>query len=141
VRTRQRTETGATVLEFALVVPLVLATLLGTLQYGLHYWARETGAASAREAARRMSVGTDWACTRAEALAKVSNPAVGGTTPTASMRYDDATDTAVVGQTVTVTVRFASLDMGLFPLPSHGIVSESATARVENVPGTALGCG
>jgi hypothetical protein len=84
-------------------------------------------------------VGTDEACTIAEAVARAEDPAVSGT-PTVEISYDNATDTAVRGVLVTVTVRLQSLDVGLLPVPGDGQVVESATNRVENVPIDPLLC-
>ncbi len=45
------------------MLPLVVFPLLGAiLQYGYQYWSLETAAATAREAARALAVGTDPAC-------------------------------------------------------------------------------
>ena len=54
--------------------------------------------------------------------------------------FDNATNTAERGALVTVTVTIQSLDMGLVPLPSGGVVTQSATNRVENVPIDPLLC-
>lgn len=138
---RRRTgERGSVVVEFALVVPIVLLMIVGIIQYGYHYWAMQTASAAAREAARRLVVGTDPACTVAEAVDKASGPAVGSTAPTVTYAYDNATNTAVRGTLVTVTVQVQSLDIGLLPLPSGGVVRETATNRVENVPVDPLLC-
>ena len=41
---------------------------------------------------------------------------------------------------VTVTIRVESLDMGILPVPDGGVVEQSATSRVENVPSDPLPC-
>jgi Flp pilus assembly pilin Flp len=139
----QRSERGATLVEFALVVPVLLSVLLGTIQYGYHYWALETASATAREAARRLAVGTDWACTMTEVKTRLDKPAV-GTVPDPTRAYQDAsgatTSTAVLGGIVTVTVTLPSLDMNLFPVPDNGVITQSAQARIENVPTTPIAC-
>lgn len=135
-----RDERGATLVEFALVVPVLLVVTLGILQYGYQFWALETASATAREAARRMAVGTSWDCTRAEAVDRLSGPAVRDV-PAPTYRYSSGGSTPVVGGMVTVTVSFQSLFVGLLPVPNRGWVSESATSRVENVPDTPLACG
>lgn len=133
-------ERGAAALEFGLVAPLVFAVLFGVLQYGYHFWSLETASASAREAARRVSVGTDWACTSQRAVEHASIPALDTGPPQVTYTYDHGSPTPAVGALVTVTVRFRSLDIGLFPVPDNGWVVQSATARVENVPRSPLGC-
>jgi Flp pilus assembly protein TadG len=131
---RRRDDRGSAAVEFAIVLPVLLLVIFGILQYGYHYWALETASATAREAARRLAVGTDWTCTVSEAQAAASIPATGTVTVTRS------SSTPTQGSLVTVTVAFPSLDVGLVPLPDDGRVSETATARVESVPATALSC-
>lgn len=135
---RRRADRGAAVVEFALVVPLVLVLLLGVLEYAWQYWARETAAAAAREAARRLIVGTDPACTVEAARSFASGPDVSGDGPEVTYSYD--TGTAARGALVTVTVTMHSLDVGLVPIPDGGVVVETATNRVENVPADPLDC-
>lgn len=139
----RRGERGAAVLEMALVFPVVLLLVLGIVQYGFHYWALSTAAATAREAARQLVVGTDHGCVREEAVAKLAATHVGAGDPTVRIAYGlPASETAppVRGELVTVTVRLQSLDLGLAPVPDDGVVVETATNRVENVPVDALGC-
>lgn len=133
--TGRRDERGASALEFGLMAPLLVLVMFAVVQYGYHFWALETGAASAREAARRLAVGTDWTCTSAEAQRHAAMPAIA--TPVVERAYmvDGAAAAAPkAGALVTVTVRFQSLDMRIFPLPRDGLVVETAQARVENVP-------
>lgn len=125
---------GSVIVEFALVVPLVLLMLVGVIQYGYHYWAMQTASATAREAARRLVVGTDPVCTVSEARERASAPAVGSSLPTVAYAYDNTSNTAERGVLVTVTVTIQSLDIGLVPVPAGGLVTETATNRVENVP-------
>lgn len=133
-------ECGAAALEFGLVVPLVLAAFFGVLQYGYHFWSLETAAATAREAVRRVAVGTDWTCTAQRAVEHASMPALDTGPPQVTYSYENGATTPVVGALATVTVRFRSLDIGLLPVPHDGWVEQSATARVESVPYTPLGC-
>jgi Flp pilus assembly protein TadG len=136
---RPRGDRGSTLVEFALVVPVLLVVMLGILQYGYHFWALQTASATAREAARRLAVGTAWTCTSAEAVDRLAGPAVSAV-PTPTYRYGSGASTASVGDLVTVTVSFQSLYVGLLPVPGRGWVSESATSRVENVPDSPLNC-
>lgn len=137
---RRRDERGSTIVEFALVFPVVLLVVLGIVQYGYHYWALETASATAREAARRLIVGTDPACTQQLALSHAEAPNVGSAPPVVTYRYGNVSNTAVRGTTVTVTVTIQSLDMGILPVPGGGQVVQSATNRVENVPAELLPC-
>lgn len=137
---RRPQQRGSVVVEFALVVPLVLLVLVGVIQYGYQYWAMQTASATAREAARRLVVGTDPVCTVAEAQDRAAGPAVGSQAPTVTYRYDNAGNVPQRGSLVTVTVTLQSLDIGLVPVPGDGLVTETATNRVENVPIDPLLC-
>lgn len=120
--------------EFALVTPVLLGILLGILQYGYHYWALETASATAREAARRYAVGTEQACTVAEARNHAATVALSTVTVSAPPTAP------AVGDVITVTVSFQSLDLNIFPLPDDGLVAATAQTRVESVPTTPLTC-
>ena len=139
--TRSRTrrgESGASALEFALVAPVIFLLLFGILQYGYLYWSLQTAAASAREGARLMAVNTQWPCAQNWVQARAADAAVGGA-PTVTI--DRSTVSPIPIRTlVTVTVRMPSLDLRLFPVPNGGIVTQSATARVENTPAAFLPC-
>ena len=137
---RRQDDRGSTIVEFALVFPVVLIVVLGIIQYSYHYWALETASATAREAARRLIVGTDPTCTQQVAVSHADAPHVGSGAPVVTYTYGNASNTAVRGVTVTVTVSFQSLDMGILPVPSGGQVVQSATNRVENVPTAPLPC-
>lgn len=137
---RRRAERGAAALEFALVFPIVVLLILAAIQYSYHYWALQTASASAREAARRLIVGTDPTCTVADARTQVQGPTVGTAPPQVTYRYDNLANQPERGVLVTVTVRFQSLDFGLLPLPNGGVVEQTATNRVENVPYDPLDC-
>lgn len=134
---RRRDERGSTLVEFALVFPVVLLLLFGIIQYAYLYWSLETAAATAREAARRMSVGTDWTCTKAEAQSRAATASVGQGGPQVVADFPQGKD---IGDRVVVTVTLQTLDVGLFPLPDDGVVVETARARIENVPYVALTC-
>lgn len=143
---KDRSERGAAALEFGLVLPIVMMVIFGVIQYGYHFWSLETGAAAAREAARRLIVGTDWGCTQAEAVQGASGPAVGSSAPVVTRRYHTeggATQSGpVVGSLVTVTVTFQSLDLGMpfLPLPNNGVITETGVGRIEMVPPQRLAC-
>lgn len=124
----RRDDRGATAVEFALVFSLVIfPLLLGVLQYGYRYWSLETAAASAREAARRLAVGTDPSCTMAEAVNHAGTSALSPVVVT----YTPASGNPGVGQIVEVTISFQSLDLGLLPVPHDGVVTQTAEARVQ----------
>lgn len=140
----RRSQRGAAALEFGLVFPLVLTVIFGIIQYGYHFWSLQTAAATARETVRLLIVGSDWGCARAYGVDFAEGPAVGAGVPTVTRRYHTADgvaqDTPVPGSMVTVTVSFQSLHIGLLPVPDSGVVKQSATARIENVPRRRLAC-
>ncbi len=140
----RRDQRGAAIVEFALVFPLVMMLVFGIIQYGYHYWSLSTAAATAREAARQLVVGTDPVCTRAEAVDKLSFPHVGDAPPTVEIAYGtppDPTRDPERGDLVTVTVRMTTLDLSFLPLPgADGEIVEVASNRVENVPIDPLPC-
>jgi len=136
----RRGERGTAVVEFALVFPIVLAFVLGIIQYGYQYWALETASATAREAARSLIVGTDPACVVTVARDRADQPAVGSTPPAVTIEYVNQSGLPHRGDLVRVTVRFQSLDLGLLPVPDDGWVEQTATNRVENVPEDPLPC-
>lgn len=146
-RARARGERGATALELGLVAPVMILLMFAVLQYGYHYWSLTTASATAREAARRMSVGHDWTtCAQPWIADHAGHPAVDPTTVLSTHRYVDVVGATVpaprVGDRVEVTVTFTSLHLGIpvLPLPGLGEVTQTASARVENVPDSVLPC-
>lgn len=147
-RLRGREERGASALEFGLVAPVLLMVILGIIQYGFMYWSLQTAKATAREAVRRLIVGTEWACTKQEVLDKVAMPAVGAATPQVQATYyqQDGTTPAgapgVFGAPITVRVSFQTLDLGIpfLPVPDNANITQEYTSRVENIPPTPLSC-
>lgn len=138
LRRRTRSgERGAVAIEFALVFPLVFAVMFGIIQYGIYFWGRSTAAASARESARQLAVGTNWTCSQTQALTKVKQA---GKNVVVSRRYLNASNTAVVGDLVQVTVTAKTLAPSILPVPGGGSITEVATARVENIPTSPLDC-
>jgi Flp pilus assembly protein TadG len=145
---RRARERGSAALEFGITVPVILLMVFGIIQYGYLFWSLQTAAATAREAARQLVVGTDETCTEAQAVGRLRQPAVGPGGPTVDIVYADAggaprtPNTPVPGGLVTVTVSFQSLDLHLpfLPVPRDGTVTQDASARVENVPAAKLGC-
>ena len=122
----KRSERGAVAVEFALIFPIMFVVIFGVIQYGIYFWGRSTVAASARESARQLAVGTEWTCSKDLAVARANSASSGAV--------------AKVGTTVEVTVTARSLAPNLLPLPNGGNVTEVATARVENIPPAPLEC-
>lgn len=138
LRCKGSEEAGSVLVEFALVFPIVMAALLGIVQYGYQYWAMSQASAIAREVARLALVNTDWTCSTAWGVKQADAPAVGTTAPVITRAFESGgpgpNGVVPEGTKFTVTVSFRSLDLGLFPLPGQGQISETATARVEYAP-------
>jgi Flp pilus assembly protein TadG len=142
---RCRTDEGAVALEFALVLPIFLLLVLGTIQYGVYFWAAQGGSTAVREAARRAAVGDFPTCTDFRNDVKERIDSLGDeATAVISRSYSKGPgniETGVeVGDVVTVTVSFRSPTMNfpIIPFLEDGTVSETADARVENVPTSAV---
>lgn len=148
-RPRRRGERGAAAVEFAIVLPLLLLIVFATIQYGLYFWAAQTGSSAISVAARQLTVGN---CdTEPELVTMVENrlgaTAVG--TPTVTRTYydvDGATalgstaSVAKVGGTVEVTITFDTIDLNFpfVPFLDDAEVSRQVVARVED--NTDQGC-
>lgn len=108
VQLRSRSEEGAAAVEFALVVPLLLALLFAIIEFGTAYNAQILVTNAAREAVRAANVaegGADESArlAAAEAAASASLAAVG--VEMTSMTFSQALDCAApTMQTVTIDV-------------------------------------
>lgn len=141
-----RSETGAAAVEFALVSGLLFTLLFGMIQYGVYFWALQSGSHAAREAARQAAVGA-LDCTEFDAAVLQNAEAeVASTVNAKRLFYPSATATtpapAVAGGVVRVEVSFDSLDFGFpfVPFIADGEVNQAAVARVENVTTKSTGC-
>lgn len=135
---RRRGESGASAVELALILPLLVLLLFGTMQYGFYFWARSSASAAAREGARESSVGEYATCSALQAFVQGQvGSARGGNTVTTTRTFTKGAGNtgpaAQVGDAMTITVAFSSLDIGLIPLPASGLVTVRAVSRVENV--------
>lgn len=131
-------------MEFGLVFPLVMLMIFGIIQYGYLFWSLQTASATARETARLLIVGSDWTCAKTYGESFADGPAVGTAPVVVDRAYHAVDGTAqsapAVGSMVTVTVTFQSLDLAILPVPDAGMVTQRATARIENVPPRRLKC-
>ena len=64
MRTRLRDERGATAVEFAFILPLLLVIVLGIVEFGHAFQVQGTLSAAAREGARVMALQNDPAAAR-----------------------------------------------------------------------------
>jgi Flp pilus assembly protein TadG len=98
-----RTEDGAVAVEFALLLPLLVALLLGIMEFGLLYNAQITLTNAAREGVRTVAIENDQAAARNDvrAAALVLDPAVSNT----DIGFLPV-GTCVAGVTATVTITY-----------------------------------
>lgn len=141
-RRGRKNESGAVALEFALVFPIFVLLMFAIIQYGLRFWATNTGAATAREAARLMVVNTNWTCTSNWVKKQSGRAALGDVEVTlTNTTTGTAISTASVipeGTPITVTVSFDAFDLGMGLVPGERVV-ETANATVQYEPRAALG--
>jgi Flp pilus assembly protein TadG len=131
LRRLARVERGAAMMEFALVSPVFLATLLGIAGYGGYFWRAHSIQQVANDAARASLSGLT--ATERETLAIAAATAEFGT-----MGGIDAGRTATVvrqsADTVTVEINYDGsrdgfLNLSLVPLPSK-LIKRVAAVRL-----------
>lgn len=146
-----RGERGAAAVEFALVVPIFLVVVFGIIQYGLYFWSMQAGTSAVGETVRRMTVGDCQTSSQIQTLMESRLGSASTTTApsdiTVSTSYTKADGTTAmaapgeIGGTVTLTASFQGLDFNfpLIPTPDDGVVTRSATARIEDVTASTTG--
>lgn len=130
---RRRDQRGAVAVEFGILAVLLFTLLFGIIQFGLWFWAWQTGAHAAREAARVAAV---QPCDDADITSAATRSMEGAPAAGTSIRLDRPS-AVKVGDEITIHLTFTTPDLGFFP-GFDGKVAKSATSRVENVP--AGGC-
>ena len=142
---RRRGESGASAVEFALVLVPFLILVFGVIQFGYYFFSMQTGTYAVQQGVRRISVGD---CTSNAALKTYLKNRLGAsTTSTASalsptVTYTKASDgttysdptTGNVGDSVKLTLSFPTLNFHfpLIPTPNGGTVTRSSTGVLEN---------
>ena len=127
---RRRSEGGAAAVEFAIILPIFAAMLMGMIQYGFYFWTAETTGSAARETARRIVVGSCWS--EYETFAQAHGPRI------ASAAVSPDPSGLEVGDIVTVTVVANGDILNFFPLPDT--VTRNYQARMEVNEPSAAGC-
>jgi Flp pilus assembly protein TadG len=141
---RRRGQSGAALVEFALILVPFLLLIFGLIQYGIYFYAAQTGSHAANSAIRQLSVGkcTDSAELLSFVNAELGSSAVDGST-TVETAYlmsdgDEAADASAVdvGGMVKLTVTFETINLHfpLLPYLDDGTVTREVDARVEYVP-------
>ena len=134
-RARRAPERGAAAVEFGLVALILFTLIFGIIQFSFWFWSWQAAGHAAREAAR---VGAVDPCDSAAVQAAGAKALEGVPTATGATVTATKAAGAGVGDEITVTVTFESIDMGFFPF-FDPFIDKSATSRIENVP--AGGCG
>ena len=141
-RRRRRDESGAVAVEFALLVPLLLLIVLGTIQYGSYFYSSQAGSDIARDAARRAAVGDPVSCADFKATVQDGIDAVAGHSATTYIkrtyvrRPAGRTGDLLPGDEVTVKFQFQAFDMNIpfVPVPNDGKITSTVKVRLEYVP-------
>ena len=104
MRTRLRDEHGASAVEFAMIVPLLLVLVLGIAEFGHAFQVQGTLSAAAREGARVMALQNDPAAARAAVrdAAPTLDPAVTNAQITVTPAACPATSTPRANVRVTI---------------------------------------
>ena len=126
LRNRLRDERGASAVEFAMIVPLLIALVLGIAEFGHAFSVQGTLSAAAREGARAMALQNDQAAARTAVrgaaptldpgitnaqitITPASCPLLGGTTSSTyvsvTIRYPKPFLTGLFGSGVALTAR------------------------------------
>jgi Flp pilus assembly protein TadG len=142
-----RRDRGAAAVEFALVLPFLLLIVFALIQYGLYFYAAQTGSNTANAATRQLSVGN---CQASGALEDYVDDRLGAASTGSAIvtpvfkDIDGSNSTAAdveVGGTVELTIEFPTVNLNFpfVPFLDDATVSRTVTARVEDT--TDQGCG
>lgn len=118
----QDSERGAAAVEFAILLPLLLLLVLGTIEFGRVYNAQITLTNAAREGVRVMAIANDP--TSAKTTAKNAAASVSTTIPTADITL--STNACSTGALVTLTIKYNLSTItgiaGPFPMAGKGVM-------------------
>lgn len=151
-RAARRGDRGASAVEFALVMLPMLYLVFGIIQYGMYFYATQSGTSAVGEAVRRLTVGNCQDSTQlkqflADRLGAASTDSAADLATTVT--YMDASSPpapvptpGVVGGSVTLTLTFSTVDMNFpfIPLPNGGKITRSEFGRVEDTTSLTNGC-
>ena len=153
----RRDESGASAVEFALIIFPFAVLLFGLIQFSFYFFSGQSGASVAREAARRAAVG-DQTCAALTSVASNNTKLRGGSvaitrkyyapsvSPITSTSTARAAGAIKVGDNVRVVLTYKVIDMHLplVPMPgANGVraqIQETAVARVETVTSSTVAC-
>ncbi len=133
-RSGRRSERGAAVVEFALVLPLLLMLLVGAIDWGWYFYLREVVTNAAREGARVGSVSTSGAAaTAAEGAANAYLTNLGLTGGSATATTPDVSlPGGSIAHSVRVVVTYTAGSLTGFGLPGfESLVPSTINATVQ----------
>ena len=115
-------ERGAAAVEFAILLPLLLMLVLGTIEFGRAYNAQITLTNAARDGVRVMAIGNDPA--GAKSAAQNAAASVSSTIPTSDITL--STTACSSGSQVTLTITYSLSTItgiaGPFPMTGKGVM-------------------
>lgn len=130
----------------------MLYLVFGIIQYGMYFYATQSGTSAVGEAVRRLTVGN---CQDSTQLKQFLADRLGGASTdsaanlSTTVTYRDASSPpapvptpGVVGGSVTLTLTFDAVNMNFpfIPLPDGGKVTRSEFGRVEDTTSLTNGC-
>ncbi|WP_442959772.1 TadE/TadG family type IV pilus assembly protein [Pseudarthrobacter sp.] len=119
---REPSERGAAAVEFAILLPVLLMLVLGTIEFGRAYNAQITLTNAARDGVRVMAIANDP--TGAKTAAQNAAASVSTTIPTSDITL--TTNTCSTGNQVTLTIKYTLSTItgiaGPFPMTGKGVM-------------------
>lgn len=126
-----RGDRGAAAVEFALVSILLLAILIGIIQFSVWFWSFQVAEHAAREGARRYAVDPcNPSANNALVRSRVGSAAAGAVSVGGTFSGGNP---PAAGDDVTVTVSFSVHQIGGGLIPTPDVITQRATSRVEDV--------
>jgi Flp pilus assembly protein TadG len=126
---RNNNRRGAAVVEFAVVAPLLLLLVLGTIEYGRFVMVQQILTNAVREGARQASLDS---ATQAEVIQVVANYCTDAGIPVDDTTVNPDPTAVAPGAPITVTVQTAFDQVSWFPTPIYLVgatVSATSTMR------------
>ncbi len=119
---RETSERGAAAVEFAILLPVLLMLVLGTIEFGRAYNAQITLTNAARDGVRVMAIANDPG--GAQTAAKNAAASVSTTIPTSDVTL--STNVCSTGAQVTLTIKYTLSTItgiaGPFPMTGKGVM-------------------
>ncbi|KQQ90911.1 TadE/TadG family type IV pilus assembly protein [Arthrobacter sp. Leaf137] len=118
----KESERGAAAVEFAILLPLLLMLVLGTIEFGRAYNAQITLTNAARDGVRVMAIANDPA--GAKVATRNAAAAVSNTIPDSNITISPATCSTDKQVTVTISYNLSTITgiAGPFPMTGKGVM-------------------